>query len=323
MSLARLTTLIAALALASAPLVAAQQVELHLRSGGVVKGDLVSEDRDQVVVKSTSIGKSGKAMSMTMPYKRADIAELIPLGDPEVAYKTKSAAAASAGEQVALAQWCRDQGMAERAAEHAKKALALDATQEGATTLLGDLGWEQREGKWQKRAEAPKAATPPKDAAAKAAEEQAESIAAIDRQLAELQKRSTQLDTSLAKANSDLAAVQGLAQQVIDAKARLDDAERELAAIRKKNNSNDNGSGHPTGERFGAANIEQFTLAVDNAKKALAEARQKAGTSEAQFAQAKAKVSSLTDDKKKLDKKREELTARRETLAKAGGQPAK
>ena len=60
MSIARIAALFSVLALATAvPLAAAQQVELRLRTGAVVKGELIIEDNDKVVVKSTTVGKSG------------------------------------------------------------------------------------------------------------------------------------------------------------------------------------------------------------------------------------------------------------------------
>lgn len=342
MSITRRIPLLAILALTSvATLTAAQQVELKLRTGAVVKGDLVSEDNDKVVVKTTAVGKSGKAMSMTMPYKRADIAEVIMLADAESVYRTKSAAATTAADFLALAQWCREQNMVDQAVEHAKKSVALDATQQSAVALLGELGWMQVDGKWVKEAEALAAqgkvrvqgkimtvaeaealkASAQKEAAAadaqRAADDKAGSVAAIDRQLEELQKRSTQLDASLTKANADLAAAQGLAQKVISAKAAVDSAQQDIDRLRAQNASNQNGAGHPTGDQFGAANMLQFTKTLENAQKALVEARRQAGSAEAQVAQAKSKVTSLTDEKKGLEKKREELTAKRAASAKA------
>ncbi len=339
MSLARFVTFLSLLTFTSVvPLVAAQQVELHLRTGAVVKGDLISEDNDKVVVKSTAIGKSGKAMSMTMPYKRADIAEVITLADPETVYQTKSAAAKTADDFLALAQWCREQGMVDQAVEHAKKSLALDATQESAKTLLGDLGWVMVDGKWLKEAdalaaqgkvrvqgkimtlaeaEALKASAQQQAAAAdaqRAADDKAGSLAAIDRQLAELPKRSAQIDTSLVKATTDLATAQGLAQKVTSAKAAVDSAQQSLDQARAANQNN---AGANNGGLNGGANTQQYTQALENAQKALIAARRDAGSADAQLAQAKAKIASLTDEKKNLDKKREDLTAKREAAVKA------
>lgn len=334
MSIARIASLVSVLALATAlPLAAAQQVELHLRTGAVVKGELVSEDNDKVVVKSTTVGKSGKAMSMSMPYKRADIAELIPLADAETVYQTKMKAATTASDFLALAQWCREQSMNDQAVEHAKKSVALDAKQDAARALLGELGWVEVEGKWMKEADALAAqgkvrfqgkimtlaeAEALKTSTQKqaAADDKAGTVAAIDRQLEDLQKRSAQTDASLAKANSDLAAAQGLAQKVVSAKAAVDSAQQDIDRLRAKNNSNQNGAGHATGEQFGAANMTQFTNQLENAKKQLAEAQRESGNAEALLAKAKSKVASLTDEKKAQDKKREDLTAKRAAAVK-------
>jgi chromosome segregation ATPase len=60
-----------------------------------------------------------------------------------------------------------------------------------------------------------------------------------------------------------------------------------------------------------------LTQAVENAQKALAAARRDAGSADAQVAQAKAKIAALNNEKKTVEKKIEDLTAKREVAAKA------
>jgi hypothetical protein len=336
MPLARLASLIVSLTLMSLPLAAAQQVEVHLRSGVVVTGEVVSDDLEKLVLKSTSISKSGKTMTATIPYKHADIAEVVALADPDEVYRTKSAAAMSAADHLALAQWCREQNMNERAVEHGKKTVELDATQEAAIKLLSDLDWMLVDGKWMHEsealaaqgkvrvqgkimtlaeAEALKAGAKQQAAAAgaeRAADEKAGSLAAIDRQLADLKKRPALIDADLAKANADLATASGLAQKAVSAKSSLDSAQKSLDQARASNQNTPANGGANSG-----TNLLPLTQAVENAQKALAAARREAGSADAQVAQAKGKIVALNNEKKSLEKKIEDLTAKRDVAAKA------
>ncbi len=336
MPIARLAALIVSLTFMALPLAAAQQVEVHLRSGVVVVGEVVTDDPDKLVIKSTSVTKSGKAMSITLPYKRADIAKVVKLADPEEQYLSKSVAAMSAAEHLALALWCREQNLNDQAIVHAKKAVELDATQDVAIKMLSDLDLALVDGTWVKESEALTAqgkvryqgkvmtiaeadalkAAAQKDAAAagaqKAADDKENSIAAIDKQIAELKKRPAEIDAGLQKANSDLAAAQGLAQKVPAAKAALDSAQQNLDQARAANQNQPPGAGVNAG-----TNLQPLIQAVENAQKALTAAKREAGGADGQAAQAKAKITALTNEKKTLEKKLESLTARREAAVKA------
>jgi chemotaxis protein MotB len=336
MPIARLAALIVSLTFMALPLAAAQQVEVHLRSGVVVVGEVVSDDPDKLVIKSTSVAKSGKAMSITLPYKRADIAKVVKLADPEELYRSKSVAAMSAADHLALALWCRENNLNDQSVVHAKKAVELDATQEIALKMLSDLDLALIDGMWVKESEALAAqgkvryqgkvmtiaeadalkAAAQKDAAAagaqKAADDKENSLAAIDKQIAEVKKRPAEIDAALQKANNDLAAAQGLAQKVPAAKAALDAAQQNLDQARTANQNQPAGAGVNAG-----TNLQPLTQAVENAQKALAAARREAGGADAMAAQAKAKITALTNEKKSLEKKLENLTARREAAVKA------
>ncbi|HEX3133915.1 MAG TPA: hypothetical protein VHX44_10095 [Planctomycetota bacterium] len=333
---AHLASLVVSLTLLSFPLAAAQ-VEVHLRTGAVVTGEIVSDDSDKLVLKSTSVSKSGKTMTATIPYKHADIAEVVALADPEEVYRTKNAAAMTAEDHATLAQWCREQNLTEQAVEHGKKAVELDATQEAAIKLLSDLDWMRVDGKWLHESEALaaqgkvrfqgkimtvaeadalKASAKQQAVAAgaeRAADDKVNSLATIDRQLADLKKRPALIDTDLAKASADLAAAEGLAQKATAAKATLDAAQKSLDQARTSNQNTPAGGG----ANNSGTNLLPLTQAVENAQKALAAARRDAGSADAQVAQAKAKIAALNNEKKTVEKKIEDLTAKREVAAKA------
>ncbi len=331
----RTVPLVAGVVISAASLASAEQVEVHLRSGAVVTGEVVSDDVDKLVIKSTSVGKSGKAMSITIPYKRSDIAEVVKLADPEEQYRAKTIAARTAEEHLALAQWCREQNLTDHAVEHAKRAVELDATQEAAVKMLSDLDLALLDGKWVKEsealaaqgkvrvqgkvmtvaeAEALKASAQQQAAAAgaqKAADEKADSVAAYDRQISDLKKRPPLLEAEMQKANADLTSAQGLTQKVATAKSTLDSAQQSLDSARNANQNNARGpNSTPT-------NLLPLTQAVENAQKALAAARRDAASAEGLIAQAKGKITALTNEKKGLEKKLESLTAKREAAVKA------
>jgi len=340
MLLTHLATLVRIIAVSATlmalPLAAAQQVEVHLRTGVVVVGEVISDEPDKLVIKSTSVSKSGKAMSITLPYKRADIAKVVKLADPEEQYQAKSVAAMTATEHLALALWCRENNLNDQSVVHAKKAVELDATQEVAVKMLSDLDLALVDGKWVKESEALAAqgkvryqgkvmtvaeadalkATAQKEAAAagaqKAADEKENSIAVIDKQIAELKKRPAEIDASLQKANNDLSTAQGLAQKVPAAKSALDAAQQSLDQARAANQNQPAGGGVNNG-----TNLQPLTQAVENAQKALSAAKREAGGAEGLAAQAKAKITALTNEKKSVDKKMENLSEKRAAAVKA------
>jgi predicted nucleic acid-binding Zn-ribbon protein len=318
------------------PLSAAQSVEVHLRGGQVVVGEMVRDEPDQVMIKLTSLAKNGKTMSMTMPYKRDDIVKIVKLADPAELYPSKSAQAKSAAEHLALAMWCRENSLNDQAIVHAKKAVELDPAQEVAVKMLSDLDLALIDGKWVKESEALAAqgkvryqgkvmtiaeadamkATAQKQAAIsqaqKAADDKENSIATIDKQIAELQQRSTELDATLEKANNDLNVAQNLTQKVSTAKATLDAAINSLDQARATNQQ------RQTNNDFNnQIDLQPLAQAVENAQKALNAARRESGSAEARVAQAKAKINSLTSNKATLEKNLAGLNTRREIAVKA------
>ncbi len=316
-------------------LAAAQQVELHLASGQVVKGEMLGQDDKEVRVKSAIATKTG-TMSVTMGYKREAIQSIVMLADPEVDFTKRAAAAKSADDHAALAAWCRDQAMPDRAAAQAQEALAQTADQPVALALLKDLGWIQAEGKWVKEseslasqgkvryqgqimtiAEAEALKEKAKEGAAhdnaqKDVDGKAAYIVTLDKQLADLQKRPAVLDAELAKANTALATAQGQAQRVTQAKATYDGAQRSLTQAQQQNQgSSQRPGGAGTPANANTVNLQPLFQAVEDARKAYNQARADAGGAESEVTRQQGAVTALNEEKKNLERKKTDLTARR------------
>jgi DNA repair exonuclease SbcCD ATPase subunit len=290
--------------------------------------------------------KNGKAMSISKVYQRSEITQMVKLQDPEDAYQDRDAAAKTADQHAALATWCRDQGMTERAVEHAQRALTLDPQQDGAGKLLGELGYVQSDGKWLKEsdwlasqgkvryegkimtiaeADALKAREKLKadvKAAQQAVDEKTAALAALDRRIADLPKRPAEIDKELAKAQADLATAQAAATKLANAKAALDGAQRGLTEAQNSAHPPSGAQGGGNGGHGAppptapAPNLTSYQKAVEDAQKAYNAAKREASSAEAEAAQLKAKIASLNDEKQNLAKKGDDLKAQREPLAK-------
>lgn len=320
---------------------AAEQVELHLANGQTVTGELENEDGESVTVKSSMPTKNGKAMSISKQYPRGDISSIVKLQDPEEAYKARDAAAKTADERTALALWCRDQAMADRAVEQAKRALALDAKQDAAAKLLGELGYVQVDGAWVKESEwlakegkvryqgkimtiaeadALKAQDK-KNADLKAAQQNVDdktaALAALDKRIADLPKRPAEIDKELAKDQADLATAQSAGDKITSAKAALDAAQKSLTdAQNQSRQQTGTGPNRQPATNAPQQNLAPLQQAVEDAQKAYNAAKRDGGSADVQVAQLKGKIAALNDEKAHLAKKGDELRAERETLAK-------
>jgi uncharacterized phage infection (PIP) family protein YhgE len=324
------------------PLTAVDLVEVHLRSGQVMKGELVSQDADKVVVKSNSTGKSGKTMSITMTYRRDDIADLVELGDPEDTYRTRNAAATTAADHAKLAAWCTDMGMGARALEQAERAVDLDPSQEACAKLALDAGWVRSDGKWVKEADLLaaegkvryqgkimtiaeadelKAAAKKQNALAdaqKEAEEKAGAVAYYDRLAAELKKRSPVLASELAKAKADVATAEAAAPKLIAAKTAADTAQANLDQARS---SPPAGTSNPNNSLNNNTNyLTPYTQAVNAAQVNLTNAKKAEAAAENDLPTLRGKVSTLENEKKILERKLAELSAKRDAALKAQDQ---
>jgi len=133
---------------------AAAQVEITLTNGEKVVGELVREDPVKVVIQRSIPGRGG-ALVAEVTYQRKQIASLVEKLSPEDEYKVRAAAvAADSGEaQLALALWCRQQGLAAPARTHALNAIARDPAAPATVALLGDLGLVLVDDAWVDEAE--------------------------------------------------------------------------------------------------------------------------------------------------------------------------
>jgi len=329
----RSLVLIVLAAAAWLPLAAADLVEVHLRSGQVTKGELISQDADKVVVKSNATGKSGKTMSITMTYRREDIADLVELGDPDDTYRKSNAAAATAADHAKLAAWCTDMGMGARALEQAERAVDLDPGQAACAKLALDAGWVKSDGKWVKEADVLaadgkvryqgkimtiaeadelKAAAKKQAALADAqknADEKGSAVAYYDRLAAEIKKRGPLLEVELAKAKADVVTAEGTVAKVTAAKMALDMAQASLDAAR---------ASPPAGPNTNLnAYLAPYTQAVNSAQIALNTAKKTEAAAEADLPTLRGKVGTLESEKKSLERKLTDLGVKREAALKA------
>jgi chromosome segregation ATPase len=315
----------------------AQQVEIQLRSGKKITGELISEDANHVVIKTTTIGKTGRAMSMTGDYKRGDILELTRLADLEETYANRAAKSKTADEHSALATWCREHAMLDHAVEQAKQALALNKDQTAAATLMTDLGWVQADGKWLKEVDLlasqgkvryqGKVMTLDEAKAAKALEKQQQTLkeaqqaidnktsalAKLDLQIEELPKRPAQIETEIANDTTAMATAQAATQRVADAKAAASAAD---AAVQKAQATLPR-----TVDAAGKITVDTSSLipliqAAETAQKAYNDARRGLRSAEEEFGRLKDHLAKLQAEKKSLEKKAIDLKAKREALAK-------
>ena len=317
--------------------VGAQQVEIKLRSGAKIIGELISEDANKVSIKTTTLGKTGRSMSMTGEYKRSDILELTNLADPEQTYANRATLAKTADEHSALATWCREQAMIEHAVEQAKKALALDRGQTTSAKLMADLGWVEADGKWLKETDLlasqgkvryqGKIMTLEEAKTAKALEKQQQSLkeaqqvidgktsalAKLDLQIEELPKRPAQIEVEMANDTAAMVNAQAVTQRVADAKTAFDAAD---AAVQKAQGSLPTSIGAGGKQVVDTSGLMPLIAASEAAQKAYNDMRRNTGAAEAELVRLKNHQAALQAETKSLDKKALDLTAKREALVK-------
>ncbi len=304
---------------------AAQQVEVHMTAGQVVSGELVKEDDEAITVKTRMVGKTN-TMVADVVLKRADIARIDKTQDPETEYLLRRKSAATTAEQLALAKWCREQGLADHALELARLAVAQAPASDEALAMMKTLGWIQVDGTWVQEdawlkasgktrylgtilpiaeAEARKA----RDQVQQALDEKTAALAAHDQAVTDLDARPAAIDQNIAKATATQTAAQAKAQQVTTAKSAFDQAQKALEqAQAQARNAQGNAN---------RVDLGPLRQVVETTQKAYNAAKRDAGSAENDLARAKASIASLTAEKAALSKKREALAAKRPALAKA------
>jgi len=123
------------------------RVEVHLRNGETVLGLLVGEDAQSVTVRRSMRSRSGTATA-DISYPRSDIDEVLDLNQ---AYQEQAAqAGTSLTAQLAVAHWCAERELADKAATHAIAAMTIERTNVDGRALLVKLGYIQVGTTWVK-----------------------------------------------------------------------------------------------------------------------------------------------------------------------------
>lgn len=139
---------ILAVALASCCCLAAADVELVLRSGKIVRGQLVAEEGGRVTVRQRLMGKNGST-TMEATYSVDEVLKRTAVKPPEELYAEKAAKCdASLRGRCQLAQWCWENQLPEKAVAHCKEAFAIDPTEPWARRIMEQLGWAEINGSW-------------------------------------------------------------------------------------------------------------------------------------------------------------------------------
>jgi hypothetical protein len=120
----------------------------YLSGGATVEGELVQNRGTEIVVK---IG-SGTG-TMTIP--AAQVEKIVAAPSPLVQYRSKAAAAQTAGAHAELARWCATKHLTYESQAEYERVLELDPENGAARAALG---YVQRDGQWLSRQEAADAA---------------------------------------------------------------------------------------------------------------------------------------------------------------------
>ena len=247
-------------------LAAAEQVELTLADGRVVRGVVVEVTADKLVIESRLPGRKGE-MTVRQSVALAEVASRRTYVPPVADYPRLAATVGdTAAAQLGLAGWCRDNGLGEQAALHGKRCLEIDPTNERARQLMATLGLYQHEGAWLTEADylaksgkvlyQDKVVTPEEAAAMKTADaaadeerkanQAANTVAAevrrLERQLKTIDTQLAELEKQHATATAALAATKGATEAHDTAKKELTaaedaaDEERRTKATQKRTN---------------------------------------------------------------------------------------
>lgn len=127
------------------PALSADEVEVQLTSGDVVRGALVERNAEQVVLKCT-VTLKGSSMTSVRTFPAAQVSAVVTLAD---SYKQRAASTPATGpEQAALARWCLEHGLPAESRRHAEKALAIESVNADALALMHQLGLVRIDGAW-------------------------------------------------------------------------------------------------------------------------------------------------------------------------------
>ena len=309
-------------------LTAAEQVELTLEDGRVVRGTVVEETADKVVVESRMAGRKSDMM-VRQTVTVAQITTRRTIASPIAEYpRLAGEAGNTAAAQLGLADWCRANGLAEQALTHGKRCLELDPANERGRLLMATLGYHQHEGAWLPEADylaktgkvryqdkvvtveeaaalqAADAAEAEKRKADQAAGASVAGVRRVERQLKTLDAQIAELEKQHTAATADLATAKA-------ATAAHDAAKRELTAAEAAANE------EPGGKEAVSSEAQERK---NNAESKLAKAKRAAGAASREAATASATIQRLVTKRTALQTQRTQVQA---DLAKATEQAAK
>ncbi|MBA3707282.1 MAG: hypothetical protein H0W83_00510 [Planctomycetes bacterium] len=147
-----LTTTILLLALCQAPAASADHVEVVLKNGDRIYGELNKDESDSITVARRLWAKGGCSTQL-ITYPRPRITSITVVASLADLYKARAVAAADTFEdQWVLVHWCLDRGLDEEALAHARRVYAFDPKDNFARKLLeDDLGCVLDGGVWIRR----------------------------------------------------------------------------------------------------------------------------------------------------------------------------
>ncbi|GEM_PF-6867662 len=122
--------------------------ELHLDSGMIVVGDVISETPDTVVLRTQALIRH-TPLAATLTYRRDQIDSRRTVPSFHDQYLARAPLSPDTVEgHLALARWCMDCCLVPEALENAQRAEALDSYNQVVAQLFKDLGYVKDQGHW-------------------------------------------------------------------------------------------------------------------------------------------------------------------------------
>ncbi len=228
------------LILIAAAVLGAADVELALTNGRTVRGELVSEADGNLVLRSRFPAR-GAIKQVESTYAKGDILRRKELTSVQQQYDERKARTPdTVPEQCTLAQWAYENCLREQAKTHALRVLELDSENAWAKRVLDNCGYIEVSGKWVDEAEYLKA----------------NGLVRVDGELVAAGLAEARRDYTRAKTNEE-----NLKRKVAETRETATGKAESAAAAEGKSKES-------------AAAAEAAGKAVDEAEKALAEARQ-------------------------------------------------
>jgi hypothetical protein len=131
----------------------AAEVEIHLKNGERLYGDLISQDNDQISI-NHKVWTRGGLMQGPMTVFRTTVLDMVPADDLMALYSKRDKAATDAyDQQYSLARWCFERGLQQQAFDHAKRLYEDDPSDQVTQELITTFGYVLDNGTWVKEAD--------------------------------------------------------------------------------------------------------------------------------------------------------------------------